>query len=140
MGILPPSLLSIVTKNQQISFVTVLELSCELKHQSTWRSGETKTTTILTDRSRRMETLAVMLCCPAHLRPMRELVCFHLHIFCEGSTNSTNASGKKIPTVLFEAGDGPFESGMMVVAENALANGSISRYCYSDRPGFGWSD
>merc|ERR1712093_841624 len=80
MGILPPSLLSIVTKNQQISFVTVLELSCELKHQSTWRSGETKTTTILTDRSRRMETLAVMLCCPAHLRPMRELVCFHLHL------------------------------------------------------------
>jgi len=65
---------------------------------------------------------------------------YQIHIFCEGSTNSTNASGKKIPTVLFEAGDGPFESGMMVVAENALANGSISRYCYSDRPGFGWSD
>jgi pimeloyl-ACP methyl ester carboxylesterase len=29
---------------------------------------------------------------------------------------------------------------MIQVAENALANGSISRYCYSDRPGFAWSD
>jgi pimeloyl-ACP methyl ester carboxylesterase len=45
-----------------------------------------------------------------------------------------------VPTVLFEAGDGPFEGGMIQVAENALANGSISRYCYSDRPGFAWSD
>ncbi|KAJ5038752.1 uncharacterized protein L3040_006432 [Drepanopeziza brunnea f. sp. 'multigermtubi'] len=65
---------------------------------------------------------------------------YQIHLYCEGSTNVTNAAGKKLPTVLFEAGDGPFEHGMISIATNALANGSISRYCYSDRPGFGWSD
>lgn len=63
---------------------------------------------------------------------------YQIHLFCEG--NSTNSRGKKLPTVLFEAADGPFEGGMIQIAENALANGSISRYCYSDRPGIGWSD
>jgi len=42
--------------------------------------------------------------------------------------------------VLFEAGDGPFEHGMSQIAENALLNGSITRYCYADRPGIAWSD
>jgi hypothetical protein len=63
---------------------------------------------------------------------------YQIHLFCEG--NSTNSKGKKLPTVLFEAADGPFKGGMIQIAENALANGSISRYCYSDRPGIGWSD
>lgn len=63
---------------------------------------------------------------------------YQIHVFCSGST--TDSEGNKVPTVLFEAGDGPFEGGMIQVAENALANGSISRYCYSDRPGFAWSD
>lgn len=65
---------------------------------------------------------------------------YQIHLYCEGSSNATNAAGKQLPTVLFEAGDGPFESGMISIATNALANGSISRYCYSDRPGFAWSD
>ncbi|KAH6671459.1 hypothetical protein B0J14DRAFT_95909 [Halenospora varia] len=63
---------------------------------------------------------------------------YQIHIFCEG--NSTDYKGKKVPTVLFEAGDGPFAGGMIQVAESALANRSISRYCYSDRPGIAWSD
>ncbi|CAG8972904.1 hypothetical protein HYALB_00001324 [Hymenoscyphus albidus] len=63
---------------------------------------------------------------------------YQIHIFCEG--NATDSSGKKLPTVLFEAGEGPFAGGMNIIALNALANGSISRYCYSDRPGIGWSD
>ncbi|PMD25156.1 hypothetical protein NA56DRAFT_472920 [Hyaloscypha hepaticicola] len=63
---------------------------------------------------------------------------YQIHVFCSGST--TDSEGNKVPTVLFEAGDGPFEGGMIQVAENALANGSVSRYCYSDRPGFAWSD
>jgi pimeloyl-ACP methyl ester carboxylesterase len=63
---------------------------------------------------------------------------YQIHLFCEG--NSTDAKGKKLPTVLFEAGDKPFEAGFIDIAQNALANGSISRYCYSDRPGFAWSD
>ncbi|PBP27368.1 hypothetical protein BUE80_DR001546 [Diplocarpon rosae] len=65
---------------------------------------------------------------------------YQIHLYCEGTINSTSSSGKKLPTVLFEAGDGPFENGLVQIATNALANGSISRYCYSDRPGFGWSD
>jgi pimeloyl-ACP methyl ester carboxylesterase len=64
---------------------------------------------------------------------------YQIHIFCEGNT-TTDSKGKKSPTVLFEAGYGPFAGGMDIVAENALANGSISRYCYADRPGLGWSD
>jgi pimeloyl-ACP methyl ester carboxylesterase len=63
---------------------------------------------------------------------------YQIHVFCKG--NSTDSKGKKVPTVLFEAGDGPFEDGMIQIATNALANGSISRYCYSDRPGIAWSD
>ena len=63
---------------------------------------------------------------------------YQIHVFCEG--NLTDSKGKKVPTVLFEAGDGPFEGGMLQIATNALNNGSISRYCYADRPGIGWSD
>lgn len=64
---------------------------------------------------------------------------YQLHVFCEGNS-TTNKKGQKAPTVLFEAGDGPFAGGMSQLALGALANGSISRYCYSDRPGLGWSD
>jgi len=63
---------------------------------------------------------------------------YQIHVFCDGS--STDTKGKKLPTVLFEAGDGPFESSMVHIAENALKNGSISRYCFADRPGIAWSD
>ena len=63
---------------------------------------------------------------------------YQIHVFCTG--NAMDSKGKKLPTVLFEAGVGPFEGGMIQVAENAIANGSISRYCYSDRPGIAWSD
>lgn len=63
---------------------------------------------------------------------------YQIHLYCEG--NATDVHGKKLPTVLFEAGNAPFEAGFIEVAENALVNGSISRYCYSDRPGFAWSD
>jgi pimeloyl-ACP methyl ester carboxylesterase len=64
---------------------------------------------------------------------------YQIHLYCEGNS-SANAYGKKVPTVLFEAADGPFAGGMMQIATGALANGSISRYCYADRPGIGWSD
>lgn len=65
---------------------------------------------------------------------------YQIHIFCAGNDSAVTPSGKKIPTVLFEAGDGPFEHGMLQVADNALKNGSIARYCYSDRPGIAFSD
>ena len=64
---------------------------------------------------------------------------YQLHLFCEGN-KTTSSTGAKLPTVLFEAADGPFEGGMLQIATGAVANGSIGRYCYSDRPGIGWSD
>lgn len=63
---------------------------------------------------------------------------YQIHIFCEG--NLTDSNGTKLPTVLFEAGSEAFEGSMRQIATNAINNGSISRYCYSDRPGIGWSD
>jgi pimeloyl-ACP methyl ester carboxylesterase len=65
---------------------------------------------------------------------------YNLHLFCEGNSSITNSKGHKLPTVLFEAGYAPFAGSMLQIAENALVNGSIGRYCYSDRPGIGWSD
>lgn len=64
---------------------------------------------------------------------------YQIHVFCAGNI-TTDKDGNNIPTVLFEAGNGPFEDGLLQVADSALKNGSIARYCYSDRPGFGWSD
>lgn len=63
---------------------------------------------------------------------------YQIHLFCEG--NSTKVHGKKVPTVLFEAGYRPFADSMQQVATTALLTGGISRYCYADRPGIGWSD
>lgn len=63
---------------------------------------------------------------------------YQIHLYCEG--NRTDAHGNVLPTVLFEAGDRPFEESMIDIATNALENGIISSYCYSDRPGFAWSD
>lgn len=62
---------------------------------------------------------------------------FQLHVYCRG--NNTDAQGKKLPTVLLET-DGPVEYDLWQFAENAVANASISRYCFVDRPGFAWSD
>ncbi|TQN75275.1 hypothetical protein CSHISOI_00132 [Colletotrichum shisoi] len=63
---------------------------------------------------------------------------YRIHVYCDG--NGTDAAGTKLPTVLFEGGDLPVENGLWQFAQNALKNGSISRYCFADRPGYGWSD
>ncbi|KAI0395726.1 hypothetical protein F5Y17DRAFT_422014 [Xylariaceae sp. FL0594] len=63
---------------------------------------------------------------------------YRLHVYCDG--NETDHTGSKAPTVLLEGGEGPVEDGLWQVADNALKNGSISRYCFVDRPGFAWSD
>ncbi|KAI1863831.1 hypothetical protein JX265_005452 [Neoarthrinium moseri] len=62
---------------------------------------------------------------------------YQLHVYCRG--NKTDAKGIKLPTVLLE-GDGPVEGGLWPFADNAVKNGSISRYCFVDRPGMAWSD
>jgi len=63
---------------------------------------------------------------------------YQIHVYCEG--NHTNSHGKKLPTVLFEAGYEPFEHTMIQIAQNSIKNGSISRYCYADRPGIAFSE
>ena len=63
---------------------------------------------------------------------------YEVHVFCQGPTH--NSDGARNPTVFFEGGEGPVEAGLVPFAKNALANGTISRYCYWDRPGMAWSD
>ncbi|KAI9806834.1 MAG: hypothetical protein M1833_002491 [Piccolia ochrophora] len=63
---------------------------------------------------------------------------YQVHLFCEG--NATDENGTRNPTALLEAGERPAETGLVPFAANALKNGTISRYCFWDRPGFGWSD
>lgn len=63
---------------------------------------------------------------------------YRIHVYCQG--NKTDANGRNVPTVLFEGGERPVEDGLWTFADNALKNGSISRYCFADRPGMAWSD
>ncbi|KAI1804026.1 hypothetical protein F4811DRAFT_521895 [Daldinia bambusicola] len=63
---------------------------------------------------------------------------YMMHVYCHG--NKTNSEGTKLPTVLLEGGESPVEDGLWQFADNAINNGSISRYCFVDRPGLAWSD
>jgi pimeloyl-ACP methyl ester carboxylesterase len=63
---------------------------------------------------------------------------YRLHLHCEG--NVTDSKGQKMPTVLLEGGEDAVENGLWQLAEEMVRNGSISRYCFIDRPGYGWSD
>ncbi|ROT36770.1 mitochondrial integral membrane protein [Sodiomyces alkalinus F11] len=66
---------------------------------------------------------------------------YQIHLSCHGDANTTtNAKGGKEPTVLLEGGEWPVEDGLWQLADNAVQNGSISRYCFADRPGYAWSD
>lgn len=63
---------------------------------------------------------------------------YRVHIYCHG--NKTDAKGADLPTVLFEGSDRTVEYDFWSFADNAIKNGSISRYCFADRPGLAWSD
>ncbi|KAI1082845.1 hypothetical protein F5B20DRAFT_530611 [Whalleya microplaca] len=63
---------------------------------------------------------------------------YMLHVYCHG--NKTDSKGNKLPTVLLEGGEGTVEDGLWQLADRAVDNGSISRYCFVDRPGLAWSD
>lgn len=63
---------------------------------------------------------------------------YRIHLYCHG--NKTDATGTELPTVLFEGGERSVEHDMWQLADNAVKNGSISRYCFADRPGIAWSD
>jgi hypothetical protein len=61
---------------------------------------------------------------------------YQIHLYCYG--NKTDAAGVKTTTVLLEGGEDPVERGLWQFAENAVKNGSISRFCFADRPGIAW--
>ncbi|KAL2262854.1 hypothetical protein VTK26DRAFT_9241 [Humicola hyalothermophila] len=63
---------------------------------------------------------------------------YQIHLYCYG--NQTDTDGNRTTTVLFEGGEDPVERGLWQFAENAVKNGSISRFCFADRPGMAWSD
>lgn len=63
---------------------------------------------------------------------------YRIHVFCDG--DKTSREGNSTPTVLLEGGEWPVEDGLWQLARDGLRNGSFSRYCFVDRPGFAWSD
>lgn len=63
---------------------------------------------------------------------------YEVHLACVGEAESHN--GTHTPTVLLEAAEVPLEFDFEHWAYAAYQNGTISRYCYWDRPGYGWSD
>ncbi|KAF2634342.1 mitochondrial integral membrane protein-like protein [Massarina eburnea CBS 473.64] len=63
---------------------------------------------------------------------------YAVHLGCVGNISHTD--GKKDATILLEAGEDPAEYDFEHWAYAALQNGTISRYCYWDRPGYAWSD
>ncbi|KAE8150315.1 hypothetical protein BDV25DRAFT_129661 [Aspergillus avenaceus] len=65
---------------------------------------------------------------------------FQVHLNCVGNISDQGKDGDRAPTVLLEGGDGPVEHTLQPFIDDIYRNGSIDRYCYWDRPGFGWSD
>lgn len=63
---------------------------------------------------------------------------YAVHLACVG--NVTYTKGQKDPTIILEAGEDPSEYDFEHWAYAAQENGTISRYCYWDRPGYAWSD
>jgi pimeloyl-ACP methyl ester carboxylesterase len=62
---------------------------------------------------------------------------YQVHLACVGNNTAANSNA---PTILLEGGHGPVEHTLQPFIDDVYNRGSISRYCYWDRPGFGWSD
>ena len=65
---------------------------------------------------------------------------YRMHVYCSPNVPDSPGRDRQLPTVLFEGGEYAVEHGLADLAHNAVRNGSISRYCYVDRPGYAWSD
>ena len=63
---------------------------------------------------------------------------YSVHLQCHG--NETDATGRKVPTIMLEGGENPVEASLAPYFAELLANGSIPRYCAWDRPGLAFSD
>jgi pimeloyl-ACP methyl ester carboxylesterase len=64
---------------------------------------------------------------------------YQVHVACVGDY-TYNTMGKRNPTIILEAGEEPSEYDFEHWAYSSIQNGTISRYCYWDRPGYAWSD
>jgi pimeloyl-ACP methyl ester carboxylesterase len=64
---------------------------------------------------------------------------YGVHLACVGNVSHTS-SGTKRPTLLIEGGLDPVYGSLSNFADRAYDNGTISRYCFWDRPGYAWSD
>ncbi|KAJ5339903.1 hypothetical protein N7452_006631 [Penicillium brevicompactum] len=62
---------------------------------------------------------------------------YQVHLACFGNKTPSNDDS---PTILLEGGNGPVEHTLQPFIDDVYSRGSIGRYCYWDRPGFGWSD
>lgn len=60
---------------------------------------------------------------------------YQVHLACIGNTTEHSQL-----TVLIEAGETPVEQSLQPFIDDTYQTGSISRYCYWDRPGIAWSD
>ncbi|OJI86952.1 hypothetical protein ASPTUDRAFT_188296 [Aspergillus tubingensis CBS 134.48] len=63
---------------------------------------------------------------------------YQVHLHCVG--NATHSLQNDTPTILIEGGDWPVEHTLQPFIHDAYQSGIVPRYCYWDRPGFGWSD
>ncbi|KAJ5143465.1 Protein of unknown function DUF2417 [Penicillium bovifimosum] len=63
---------------------------------------------------------------------------YQVHLVCVGEKTTT--ANQTVPTILLEGGEGPVEHTLQPFIDDMRLRGSINRYCYWDRPGFGWSD
>ena len=60
-----------------------------------------------------------------------------MHVFCYGNETAADG-GSALPTVLIEGGEDTVEYSLWRFADDTVSNGSISRYCFVDRPGMAW--
>ncbi|WPH02669.1 Hypothetical protein R9X50_00553500 [Acrodontium crateriforme] len=65
---------------------------------------------------------------------------FKVHLTCVGNSSIDATTGKPYPTVLLEAAEEPVEYDFENLLYTSKNNGTISRYCYWDRPGYAFSD
>lgn len=65
---------------------------------------------------------------------------YQVHLACVGNVTYGVDGKTPLPTILLESGEEPLEYDMEHWAYAAYINGTISRYCYWDRPGYAFSD
>ncbi|KAJ5156944.1 uncharacterized protein N7482_008044 [Penicillium canariense] len=62
---------------------------------------------------------------------------YQVHLACVGNRTTENPEE---PTIIVEGDYGPVEHSLQPFIDDQYQSGAIRRYCYWDRPGFGWSD